>query len=85
MASTHAAAADEDNTQRLQNSGCSHDPSEPEEEDDTKYVLQARQVYAHERAHLRRLWGRMYKRLTVKYHSCEGITPIIACFFIILF
>lgn len=55
MALTHAAAADEDDTQRLQNSGRAHDPGEPEEEDDAKYVLQARQVNAHERAHLRRL------------------------------
>lgn len=42
MDSTHAAAADEDDAQRLQNSGCAHDPCEPEEEDDAKYVLQAR-------------------------------------------
>lgn len=67
MALTHAAAAHEDYTQRLQNSGRTHDPSESEEEDDAKYVLQARQVYAHERAHLRRLWSRKYNRIVVKH------------------
>lgn len=58
MALTHAAAADEDDTQCLQNPGRSYDPGEPEEKDDTEYVLQARQVNTHERAHLRGLWGR---------------------------
>lgn len=55
MSSTHAAAADEDDAERLQHTGRSHHPGQPQEQDDPKNVLQAGQIDTHEGSHLRRL------------------------------
>lgn len=54
---THAAAADEDDAEALQHAGRPHHPGQAQEEDDAEDVLEARQVHAHEGAHLRRLQG----------------------------
>lgn len=51
---THTGAAHEDHTEGLHDASDAHHPSEPQEEDDAKDVLQAREVHAHEGAHA---WG----------------------------
>lgn len=48
---THTGAAHEDHTEGLHDASDAHHPSEPQEEDDAKDVLQAREVHAHEGAH----------------------------------
>lgn len=52
---THAAAADEDDTEPLQDPSASHDPRQTQEQDHPEDVLQAGQIDAHEGPHLRRL------------------------------
>lgn len=51
---THTGAADEDHAEGFHDACDAHHPSESQEEDDTKDVLQAREVHAHEGAHA---WG----------------------------
>lgn len=59
---THTGAADEDHTKGLHDACNAHHPSESQEEDDTKDVLQARQVHTHEGAHT---WGLPGKPVSV--------------------
>lgn len=59
---THTAAAYKDDAEALQHPCSSHHPGQPQEEDYTKNVLQARQVNAHERAHLWQLADKRKQR-----------------------
>lgn len=49
---THSGTAHEDDDEGPNDSSDSHQPGHPEEEDDAKDVLYARQVHAHQGAEL---------------------------------
>lgn len=48
---THTAAADENNEEGLQHTGCAYHPGQSQEQDNPEDVLQAGQVHPHEGAH----------------------------------
>lgn len=52
LSTTHTAAAYKDDAEALKDPSSSHHPSQPQEQNDTKDVLEARQVHAHEGSHL---------------------------------
>lgn len=66
LKNTHTATAYEDNTEGLQHPSTSHHPGQPQEQDDTEDVLEARQVNSHKRPHLWRLEGR--KRTKISFN-----------------
>lgn len=59
---THTGAADEDHAEGLHDACDAHHPGEPQEEDDAKDVLQAREVHTHKGAHA---WGLPEKPVSV--------------------